>query len=809
MNSFDRRRRATASVSSEGQVSTVVYIHGINNHPDEDALKRIWDDGLFGHPMGERSRMAWWVDRTRYPEPPKGVEDDETLRQQSLASGVRTLGRGDNDPFRSSSAELLINCLARNDAERDWLHQLDRALQPGLAPAGFAATTPSAKGIDDWFWLGSTRLVTRLLLADVYDYFFDEDRRKRMRTIFRNRLTNAGPVVVVAHSQGSMIAYDVLRELDAAACDVRLFVTCGSPLGLKPVRERFQKWTKSRLLPWPPCVRRWVNVARVGDIVCADRSLADEVNATADRRIEDFEVPKTSNAHSIKGYLREHSLRQPVYDTVGSAFRQELSQKLVVASDLVAQVERGEESERFPVLIELADVRVNDDERTDGTALQANSQLERHRELVLGALEDVCEASSTADLRVSHAQRFVSAHLTRREIETLRIRAGARLPLRRIWRNASKRALVAQNLDTIQARSAQRAYAADGAGIGVAVLDTGIDGSHPHFARHQNVARQFDCTIKVPAGTGGSGRRGTRDRRIDARQPFDPVEIPASVNSDANGHGTHVAAIIAGELLAANPKQGGREERPLAGVAPKATLFSYKVLGDDGHGEDLYIIRALDHIARINQGAGRPVIHIVNLSLGGGFDPTVFGCGHTPLCNELRRLWQQGVVVVIAAGNEGSQWLATADGYATQANLDLTIGDPANLEEAIAVGSVHRDRPHTYGVSHFSSRGPTADGRTKPDVVAPGEKILAARAGARSGKAVPSIDALYVEMSGTSMAAPHVSGAIAGFLSIRREFIGYPDRVKQLLMQHCTDLGRDRYFQGAGLINLTRMLAGS
>lgn len=804
-----RKKNAISPAQTENPVETVVYIHGIQNHPDEDVLKRIWDEALFGHSMGERSRMAWWVDRTRYPEPPKGLEDGETLRQQSLASGVRTLGRGDDDPFRAESSDLLIDSLARNDEESAWLHELDDALQAAMPRASLTASAPSAKGIDDWFWLGSTRLVTRLLLADVYDYFFDKDRRERMRTIFRNRLTNAGPVVVVAHSQGSMIAYDVLRELQAADCDVRLFVTCGSPLGLKPVRERFRKWTNSQKLPWPPCVQRWVNVARVGDIVCADRTLNDEVTASEARRVEDFEVARISNAHSIKGYLRESSLRQPVYDTVGSAFRQELAQRLVVASDLVAQLERGEESERFPVLIELAEVRPDPKHGSAAPEDAATPLLERHRELVLTALESACEAEDMRDLQVAHAERYVSAQLTRREIETLRLRAGDQLPLQRIWRNASKRALVAQNLDTIQARSAQRAYAADGFGIGVAVLDTGIDGGHPHFTQHTNVVRQFDCTAMPQPATASGARPGRKPAKISVRQPQGPVELPASSNSDNNGHGTHVAAIIAGELMVRDNGESGHEQRQLAGVAPRAQLYSYKVLRDDGGGEDLYIIRALDHIARLNQDAGRPVIHVVNLSLGGGFDPSVFGCGHTPLCNELRRLWQQGVVVVIAAGNEGSQWLATADGYATQANLDLTIGDPANLEESIAVGSVHRDRPHTYGVSHFSSRGPTADGRTKPDVVAPGEKILSARSGSRAGKGLPALGDLYVEMSGTSMAAPHVAGAVAGFLSIRREFIGYPERVKQLLLLHCTDLGRDRYFQGAGLINLTRMLAGS
>ena len=108
----------------------------------------------------------------------------------------------------------------------------------------------------------------------------------------------------------------------------------------------------------------------------------------------------------------------------------------------------------------------------------------------------------------------------------------------------------------------------------------------------------------------------------------------------------------------------------------------------------------------------------------------------------------------------------------------MTINDPGNAALAITVGATHRDMPHTYGVSFFSSKGPTGDGRLKPDLVAPGERITSAAAGkalvsAFPGKQPPSPlkTAVYVEDSGTSMAAPHVSGAVANFLSIRREFI--------------------------------------
>lgn len=278
--------------------------------------------------------------------------------------------------------------------------------------------------------------------------------------------------------------------------------------------------------------------------------------------------------------------------------------------------------------------------------------------------------------------------------------------------------------------------------------------------------------------------------------------MPGFSNLDGNGHGTHVAGIIAGEYDIIDDK--------FAGMAPRCALYGFKVLDDNGNGRDSWIIKALDLVSHINETAGQLIIHGVNLSLGGNFDPSIYGTGHTPLCEELRRHWLQGVVVCLAAGNEGYALLMGAEGGApVQANLDLSIGDPANLEEAIAVGSVHKTNPHTYGISYFSSRGPTADGRRKPDVVVPGEKILSARHD-WSNVAAPGSSPgqnLYIEMSGTSMATPHVSGILAAFLSLRREFIGYPDRVKEILLSGCVDLRRDPYAQGAGLANLVKMLA--
>jgi subtilisin family serine protease len=113
----------------------------------------------------------------------------------------------------------------------------------------------------------------------------------------------------------------------------------------------------------------------------------------------------------------------------------------------------------------------------------------------------------------------------------------------------------------------------------------------------------------------------------------------------------------------------------------------------------------------------------------------------------------------------------------------------------ITVGATHRNHPFSYGVSYFSSRGPTGDGRAKPDLVAPGEKITASIPG-------DGIDTL----DGTSMAAPHVSGAAAMLMARYEELIGDPVRIKNILCKTATDLGRERFFQGYGMLDVLRAL---
>jgi subtilisin family serine protease len=183
------------------------------------------------------------------------------------------------------------------------------------------------------------------------------------------------------------------------------------------------------------------------------------------------------------------------------------------------------------------------------------------------------------------------------------------------------------------------------------------------------------------------------------------------------------------------------------------------------------------------------------MSLSIPHDVANYACGRTPVCDEAERVVSSGIVVVVAAGNQGFRKYTTEEGQTAEAYNSISITDPGNAELVITVGATHRYRPHMYGVSYFSSRGPTGDGRVKPDLVAPGEKITA-----------PLPDNAYGLRDGTSMAAPHVSGAAALLLARYNELVGRPERIKQILCSTATDLGRERYFQGAGMLDVLRAL---
>jgi serine protease AprX len=203
----------------------------------------------------------------------------------------------------------------------------------------------------------------------------------------------------------------------------------------------------------------------------------------------------------------------------------------------------------------------------------------------------------------------------------------------------------------------------------------------------------------------------------------------------------------------------------------------------------------------------RLLIHGVNISVGNDFEPEWFACGQSPLCVEVDRLVNSEVVVVVAAGNSGYGSLRSEFSGVVSAGLALTVNDPGKADLAVTVGSTHREMPHIYGVSYFPSKGPTGDGRAKPDLVAPGEKIISCASGKKRAEVERNGgECHYIEDSRTSMAAPHVSAVIAAFLSVRREFIGQPEKVKQIFLSTATDLRREKYFQGHGLVDLMRAI---
>jgi serine protease AprX len=367
----------------------------------------------------------------------------------------------------------------------------------------------------------------------------------------------------------------------------------------------------------------------------------------------------------------------------------------------------------------------------------------------------------------------------------------------RIWPDFPVTALINRSIATVKADAARNSFSAIGADIVWAVMDSGIKKDHEHFKKHGNIEPgRFHRDFTVPN---------------DAGDPF----------NDENGHGTHVAGIIAGEQVATDGQtfraiyrfrsETGQitpealDLQAISGMAPKCKLVSLKVLDANGKGVVSNLIAAIAHIQEINGYGRRLLIHGLNMSVGYNFEPEWFACGQSPLCVEVDRLVKSGVVVVVAAGNTGYGVLTSSMGV-TKAGMDLTINDPGNADLAITVGSTHRDMPHVYGVSYFSSKGPTGDGRLKPDLVAPGEKIISCATGKLKEEGAQGQECQYVETSGTSMAAPHVSGVIAGFLSVRREFIGQAEKVKEIFVSTATDLKRERYFQGSGLVDLMRAI---
>ncbi len=248
-------------------------------------------------------------------------------------------------------------------------------------------------------------------------------------------MAGGGPFVIIAHSQGSMIAYDVLRRLQKEQIEVPLFLTIGSPLGIAEVQDVIRQWTGGGL-PFPPCVERWVNIADRLDPVAIDSTLANDFGADIeDRQVVNLDSPR--HPHSGTGYLQTKLLRDVVGETVGTGFQQAIA-PFAIAKDLVADLEDGLRDKRHEVLIQLSD--------GPGTPPADRLTHAKAVEQVSERIKDIVTASGAKpdDARIEPLRHFVAAELTRLEVEALRSHY-ADLQMKGVWRNAVKRTLIHQS----------------------------------------------------------------------------------------------------------------------------------------------------------------------------------------------------------------------------------------------------------------------------------------------------------------------------------------------------------------------------
>jgi len=230
------------------------------------------------------------------------------------------------------------------------------------------------------------------------------------------------------------------------------------------------------------------------------------------------------------------------------------------------------------------------------------------------------------------------------------------------------------------------------------------------------------------------------------------VDYTGEGTGDLNGHGTHVAGIVASQ----HPEQ--------TGIAPDAELHDIKVLNQQGGGTAAQMLQGLNYAVKND-------LDVAVMSLGS----EVRNCnGRDIMSSSADLAANQGTIPVVAAGNIGPE--------------QQTITAPGCSRDGITVGSVDKNN----NIAPYSSRGPTADNRVKPDVVAPGSSIVST--GANGG---------FVRKSGTSMAAPHVGGQAAILLSAGEE----PGEIKDIIIDTSEDLGQEPNTQGAGMININNSIS--
>ena len=287
----------------------------------------------------------------------------------------------------------------------------------------------------------------------------------------------------------------------------------------------------------------------------------------------------------------------------------------------------------------------------------------------------------------------------------------ASLPyVEKVWPDLRVRIMLDTSVSDIKATYVWETYGYDGSGITIAIIDTGIDASHAALDDLDDDPTTWDPKV-IAFKDFVNG--------LDDLDPSDGMDA-----YDDNGHGTHVAGIAAGT---------GAPDYKYVGVAPKAYLVGIKVLDDSGSGTLSDVIAGIEWAVENKDTYN---IRVINLSLGAS---VIDNDGTSPVAIAVDRAVLAGIVVCVAAGNDGP-----APG---------SISTPGDAHLAITVGAAFDSGEGTKGaVALFSSQGPTDDGRVKPDITAPGVDIMAPEANTGTG---------YIEHSGTSMATPHVAGAVA------------------------------------------------
>ena len=548
----EQKKRATKVPLSatDRHESVVVYVHGIGNQPPPAELKLEWDLALFGKDLDQRSRMAYWSDLLHPPagRPAKSVRREST-RSDSLDVNelLANAGVGEANDDAQAFALGLLGDFGVEDAAT-----AARGVRKKILPLPGFLRKPIS------------RAFLETLISDTAAYFF----RRGMRARIRNRLIEQlqlppdQPLTIVAHSQGSIIAYEVLSALARNQLALDALVTIGSPLGISEVQDFLQP----AKLGIPLVVTRWANFADPLDPVALDKGLASDFSARPRPTVEiQDEVIVNSgtrrlvgfNPHSAVGYLAHPKVRR----FVAEAMRMDVVGRFVIARD-VAEMLALDDSARQPVLVEALEPgypALNEDpermlevERAERRALAPSGHglpaLRLEDRIAKLAKQLRKEVDDVEAAEIDPLRRFVAARLTAGELRAIG-KKYADLRVYAVWRSSRKAKHTWRSMRPIKADAALTSFGANGLGITWAVLDTGVQANHPHFdgPPGQRVIKEvWDCT-----------RHGA------------PVQLPLDQARDKDGHGTHVSGIIAGRR-----SDGRGDQRGVAPLDPAGCLQS-------------------------------------------------------------------------------------------------------------------------------------------------------------------------------------------------------------------------------------------